>query len=167
VARVLIIGGGCRGLGLARAVAGEGHAVRIATRTETRRSAIEGLGAECWIGDPDRLGTLRGALESVTVACWLLGTAQGSQEQLGALHRSRVRSFLEHAIDTTMRGFLYEAAGTVPDAMLADGERLVQGIARRNAIPAIVLRVDPRDEREWRREALTALHTLLEGEPAR
>jgi len=149
-----------------RALAREGHAARIVTRTDARRSAIEGIGAECWIGDPDRLGTLRAALESVTVVCWLLGTARGSEEQLRALHGSRVRSFLEHAIDTTMRGFVYEAAGTVPVAMLADGERSVGELARRNAIPMIVLHADPHDEERWQQATLTAVRTMLDGKPS-
>ena len=68
---------------------GEGHAVRVTTRAESGRAAIEAVGAECWIGTPERLGTLRAALESVTIVCWLLGTASGSEEELGALHGSR------------------------------------------------------------------------------
>lgn len=89
----------------------EGYAVRIVTRTEARRTQIEGVGAECWIGDPNRLGTLRGALEGVAIACWLLGSATGTEEQLRALHGARLRAFLESAIDTTVRGFLCEVAG--------------------------------------------------------
>jgi len=46
--------------------------VRITTRTDSGRAAIEAVGAECLIGTPDRLASLRGALEGVTVACWML-----------------------------------------------------------------------------------------------
>ena len=77
MARILIVGGGCRGRRLARQLVGEGHAVRITTRTEAGRAAIEATGAECWIGTPERLATLRGALESVTIVCWLLAGAGG------------------------------------------------------------------------------------------
>ena len=73
--RVLLIGGGCRGLALTRELVADGHAVRAVTRTEAGRPAIEAAGAECWIGDPDVVGTLRYALESVTVLVWALGTA--------------------------------------------------------------------------------------------
>ncbi len=73
---------------------------------------IEAAGAECWIGDPNRLGTLRGVLDGVTIACWLLGGATGPEEQLRALHSDRLRAFLESAIDSTVRGLLYEAAGS-------------------------------------------------------
>ncbi len=112
MARVLIVGGGCRGRRLAARLVGEGpsgHAVRIVTRTESGRAAIEAGGAECLIGTPDRLATLRGALDGVTIACWLLATARGETEQVRALHGSRLESFLAQAIDTTMRGFVYEA----------------------------------------------------------
>jgi hypothetical protein len=166
VARLLIIGGGCRGLGLARELARDGHAARIVTRGDLGRPAIERAGAECWIGDPDRLGTLRGALEGVTIACWLLGTARGPEEQVCALHGSRLRAFLEQAIDSTMRGFLYEAVGSVPSAILADGERLAVGVAARNAIPLVALRADPGDGEAWQRDTLAAVRALLEGKPA-
>ena len=79
--RVLIVGGGCRGLDLARALVADGHAVRVVTRTEARRAAIEAAGGECWIGDPDRVGTLRYALENVTLLLWLLGRRAGRPER--------------------------------------------------------------------------------------
>lgn len=113
MARVLIVGGGCRGLRLAAGLVGSGHAVRITTRSESTRPAIEAIGSECWVGTPDRIATLRFALDSVTVACWLLGTASGDREQLRALHGSRLQFMLSQMIDTTVRGLVYEAAGTV------------------------------------------------------
>ena len=72
-----MVGGGCRGLALARTLVAEGHAVRAVTRSPKRRAEIEGAGCECWIGDPDRIGSLRYALDNVTVLLWLLGTATG------------------------------------------------------------------------------------------
>ncbi len=116
VARVLIVGGGCRGRLLAAEMIEQGHATRVTTRTEAGRAAIEATGAECVIGTPDRLGTLRGALENVTIVCWLLASAKGSPEEVLALHGSRLASFLGQAIDTTMRGFIYESAVTVAAA---------------------------------------------------
>jgi hypothetical protein len=163
MARLLIIGGGRRGRQLARDIEPAGHATRIVTRSEERRASIEGSGAECWIGDPDRLATLRGALEGVTIACWLLGSVAGTEEQARALHGPRLRSFLGQAIDTTMRGFLYEAAGSVPTEMLTEGERITQEECARNAIPLVVLRSAPREEAAWREECLAAVDTLLGG----
>jgi hypothetical protein len=163
VARLLILGGGCRGLRLAGEAAGAGHATRIVTRSETRRAEIEAGGAECWIGDPDRLGTLRGALEGATIACWLFGCARGSEEALAALHGPRLRSFVAQSIDTTVRGVLYEAAGSVPAALLAEGERIATEVSSRNAIPLAVLRVDPGDP-GWLVEAGRAVQDLLRAD---
>ncbi len=92
VARILIVAGGCRGRRLARDLVGEGHAVRVTTRTEAGRAAIEATGAECWIGTPERLGTLRAALESVTIVCWLLGTVSGLRRRSSARCTARAWS---------------------------------------------------------------------------
>jgi hypothetical protein len=162
VARLLIVGGGCRGLRLAEGAGSEGHAVRIVTRTEARRAEIEAVGAECWIGDPDRLGTLRGSLEGVAIACWLLGGATGPEDRLRALHGARLRAFLAGAVDTTVRGFLYEAAGSPALAgALAAGERIAQEIASRNSIPLAILSVDPADLPRWLEQARGALSSML------
>jgi hypothetical protein len=140
--------------------------VRVVTRTEAGRTAIEAAGAECRIGDPDRLGTLRGALEGVTIACWLLGTASGPEEQVRALHGARLRAFLEQAIDSTMRGFVYEAAGTAPAEALAEGERTVQEITGRNSIPVAFVTADPGDSDRWAADARAAVGGLLGGPPS-
>jgi hypothetical protein len=162
VARILIVAGGCRGRSLAAAMVGEGYAVRITTRSEDRRAAIEAVGAECWIGTPDRLATLRGALDSVTVLCWLLATATGPADELSALHGSRLEYLMTQAIDTTVRGVLYEARGADADAsMLAGGEAIVRALAERNAIPAAFLTADPREDSVWLGEAGAAIASLL------
>jgi len=142
VARILIVGGGCAGRELAARMIGDGHAVRITTREERGRAEIERSGAECWIGTPDRLATMRGALDHVTIACWMLARAHGEPEQLHALHGSRLEFFLSQAIDTTVRGFLYDAVparGGVPAELLAEGARIVARMTALNAIPAAVL----------------------------
>jgi hypothetical protein len=190
VARVLIVAGGCRGRGLAEALVGEGHAVRITTRGEQGRAAIEAAGAECWIGTPDRLATLRGALESVTILCWMLATAIGAPEELGALHGSRLEFFMTQAIDTTVRGVVYEGLGVdsasasasalaserasasafastaapgmaSTPAMLSRGESIVRALSERNSIPVAFLGADPRDRDGWMAGALAAVAALL------
>ena len=148
VARILIVAGGCRGRQLAGGLVGEGHAVRVTTRNESGRAAIEATGAECWIGTPERLGTLRAALESVTIVCWLLGTSL-AEEVLRALHASRLEFFLGQVIDTTVRGFVYETSGTVPGDALVEGERIVRMVAERNAIPTAFIGADPRGPEIW------------------
>lgn len=140
--------------------------MRITTRTQAHRAEIEGVGAECWIGTPDRLGTLRAALESVTLVCWLLGTATGTAEELRELHGARLRSFVAHTIDTTVRGFVYEVAEAGPrdganGAGAPAGERIVSELAQRNAIPAAFLRADPADGDAWVAEARAAIAALL------
>ncbi len=167
MARVLIVGGGCRGRHLAAQLVGEGsHAVRITTRTEFGRAAVEATGAECMIGTPDRLATLRGALDGVTVACWLLATARGEQAQVRALHGSRLEFFLGQAIDTTMRGFVYEVPSPSPSGggeVLAEGEGegIVRVVASRNAIPPAFIRADPDDLDAWLADARSAVDSLL------
>lgn len=162
MARVLIVGGGCRGRHLAVALVDAGHAVRITTRTESGRAAIEATAAECLIGDPDRLATLRGALDGVTIACWMLATARGKRAQVRVLHGSRLESFLGQAIDTTMRGFVYEAAGiTVARETLAAGERIVRTAGERNAIPVGFVRADPTDPEAWLDGARDVIDSLL------
>jgi hypothetical protein len=142
----------------------EGHAVRMTTRSETSRAAIEAAGAECWIGTPDRLATLRGALDSVTIACWLLGTAAGDEHELRALHTSRLEFFLTQMIDTTVRGLVYEARGTVSsNALLAEGESLARALTERNEIPAAFLTAEPQDQDSWHSAARTAVSSLLIG----
>ncbi|MGA2756557.1 MAG: hypothetical protein ABSF58_04320 [Solirubrobacteraceae bacterium] len=161
MARVLIIAGGARGRALAAGLVAQGHAVRITTRTQDGRAAIEAVGAECWIGTPDRVATLRYALESVTLACWLLGTACGDAEAVRALHGSRLEFFLGQTIDTTVRGLVYEAAGSVAEPTLASGRELIAALAAFNEIPLRVLDADPRDLDRWGAQADAAVADLL------
>lgn len=164
MARILIVAGGCRGRRLAEAMVQEGHSVRITTRTEGGRAAIEASGAECWIGTPDRLATLRGALEAVTIACWLLGSAVGSAPTLQALHSSRLELFVTQAIDTTVRGFVYEACGAAASAEpLRAGEGIVRALAERNAIPTAFVTADPGDLDGWLADACASVASLLAG----
>ncbi len=168
MARILIVGGGCRGRRLAAGLVADGHAVRITTRTEDGRAAIEAAGAECWIGTPDRLATLRGSLDSVAVVCWLLGGARGSAAELSALHTTRLELFLTQAIDTTARGVLYEARGSsTPAETLAAGETIARRLTERNRIPAAFLREDPADPDAWLVAARLAIGAFLDPEAVR
>jgi hypothetical protein len=154
-----MVGGGCRGLRLARELVAEGHAVRAVTRTEAGRARIEAAGCECWIGDPDRIGTLRYALDNVTILMWLLGTATGPN--VADLHGSRLRMMLEKVTDTTVRGVLYEAAGTVDAALLRTGAAELERARELNEIPGALLQADPADEAAWVTAARAAIDGLL------
>jgi hypothetical protein len=161
VARLLVLGGGCRALALARELTDAGHAVRAVTRTEAHRPAIEAAGAECVIADPDVIGTLRYALDNVTLVLWLLGTATGDAEEVAALHGPRWEMMLWRTIDTTVRGVVYEAAGTVAPEVLAAGRAIGERMARENEIPLRILGADPADGGAWAREARGAVDSLL------
>jgi hypothetical protein len=132
VARVLIVGCGCRGQALARELVAAGHAVRGTTRDPARTADIAAAGAEPYIGDPDRIGTLMGALAGVTVVCWLLGTVPDAD-----LHGGRLRMLFEKLVDTPVRGVVYERG-------LPEGEAIARDAAGRWRIPVEV--VQPRDD---------------------
>ena len=123
MARVLIVRCGCRGQALARELVAAGHAVRGTTRDPARTEAIAAAGAEPYVGDPDRIGTLMDALRGVTVVCWLLGAVPDAD-----LHGGRLRMLFEKLVDTPVRGVVYERA-------LAEGERIARDAARALADP--------------------------------
>jgi len=156
-----MVGCGCRGLDLARGLVAEGHAVRAVTRTAARRAELEAAGCECWIGDPDRIGTLRYALDNVTLVLWLLATASGDPARVAALHGSRLRMMLEKVTDTTVRGVVYEAAGTLDPDVLATGAQELERARRTNEIPYALLDADPADRGAWRVAARAAIGALL------
>jgi hypothetical protein len=127
VARVLIVACGCRGQTLARELVAAGNAVRGTTREESRTGAIAATGAEPYVGDPDRIGTLMGALAGVTIVCWLLGGVPEPE-----LHGGRLRMLFEKLVDTPVRGVVYERA-------LPQGEAIARDAAERWRIPVEVI----------------------------
>ena len=142
-----MVGGGCRGLALARSLVAEGHAVRAVTREESKRPLLEEAGCECWIGDPDRIGTLRYALGNATVLLWLLGTVD-----VPVLHGSRLAMMLERSVDTTVRGVLYEGRA---------GKGVVQAAHDRHGIPIAFLDEDAADVEAWVAGARAGIDALL------
>ena len=127
MARVLIVGCGCRGQELARSLVAAGHAVRGTTRDPARAEAIAAAGAEPYVGDPDRIGTLMDALTGVTVLCWLFGRVPDFD-----LHGGRLRMLFEKLVDTPVRGVVYEACG---------GETIARAAAERWRIPVEIVPV--------------------------
>lgn len=165
MARLLIIGGGCRALTLTPQIKAQGHVLRISTRDQSRRADIEKAGAECWIGTPDRLDTMRAALEGVTIACWLLGTAKGSDQEVRALHDSRLEFFLGQIIDTTVRGFIYERAGSAGADVLTHGAQIASEMTTRNSIPLGLIEADPSDNQAWLEDIQSIIDSML-GQPS-
>ena len=145
MARVLIVGCGCRGRMLAEALLADGHTVRGTTRNEAGIDAIAASGAEPVVADPDRLGTVMQALPGVTLVCWLLGSAENADE----LHGDRLQTFVERLVDTPVRGFVYEAAGTVDGARLESGAGIVRRASSTWRIPVEIVDTDPARSQEW------------------
>jgi nucleoside-diphosphate-sugar epimerase len=161
VARCLIIGCGCRGLALTRELCARGHAVRGTTRDVSRVDQIAAAGAEPFVGDPDRIATLARALDHVGVACLLLGSAVGGREELAALHGTRLDMFLERMLDTTVRGVVYECAGSVGEELLSAGAERIRRGCERSLIPYVLLDTDPRIHDAWLGAAVAGVETVL------
>jgi threonine dehydrogenase-like Zn-dependent dehydrogenase len=157
MARVLVVGCGCRGRALAAALRAEGHAVRGTTRSADRLAAIESAGVEGVVADPDRLGTIMGQLAGVTVVCWLMGTATAAPE----LHGPRLETLLERLVDTPVRGIVYEAAGTAEPGLLAGGAESVRAASERWRMPAEVVEAEPADHAVWLATMRAAVERLL------
>ena len=157
MARVLIVGCGCRGQALGAALAGSGHAVRGTSRSPARPPELDKAGIEGVIADPDRLGTLVPALASVTVVCWLMGSAEDSPD----VHGPRLRSLTEHLVDTPVRGLVYESAGTADSALLAQGASIVREASQTWHIPVEIVDTDPAAHEAWLGAMTAAVRGVL------
>ena len=153
---MLIIGCGGRGQALARDLVAAGHAVRGTTRSSASVEAIAAAGAEPYIGDPDRVGTLMEAIYGVTVVVWLLGSAVG--ERADELHAGRLRMLCEKLVDTHVRGLVYDGAGTLGDDVLAGGAEIVRRAAATWSIPVQVV-AEPCEA--WPAAGVAAVEALL------
>lgn len=162
MARVLIVGCGGRGQALARALVDAGHAVRGTTRDRTRFDAIAAAGAEPFEADPDRIATLMDAFAQTTIVAWLLGSATGANA--ADLHDGRLRMLTEKVVDTSVRGLVYEAAGSLDPAVLEHGEMIARAARATWNIPLAVLHTPPGDRDAWTRDAVAAVDRLLHGE---
>jgi hypothetical protein len=161
LARCLIIGCGCRGRLLTGQLVAAGHAVRGTTRDPGSAEAIEAAGAEAFVGDPDRVATLSAALEHVTIACILLGSARGAMEHVAALHGPRLEMLLSRMLDTTVRGIVYEARGSIDPGVLAAGGERVRAACEGSLIPYALLSADPGECGRWAEAARDAVARLL------
>ena len=163
MARALIVGCGCRGRELADAIGAEGWVVRGTSRTDAGAQEIRARGHEAMIADPDRPAELLEMVGDVTVVHWLLGSAAGPRENLEAIHGPRLERLLEHLVDTPVRGFVYEAAGSVAPELLAGGAGAVREASERWRIPARILEADPSDHAAWTQSAVAATTDVLRG----
>ena len=149
MARALIVGCGCRGRLLGEGLLARGWQVRGTSRREAGLAAIEAAGIEPALADPARLDTVLDWVGDVTVVVWILGSAEGGGEELAALHGPRLDRVFERLVETPVRGFVYEAAGSVDPILLARGRESLEAASDRWQIPLSTILVDPSDYATW------------------
>lgn len=159
MARALLVGCGCRGRSLATALREEGWAVRGTSRSEAGLEAIAAAEVEPALADPDRLGTITDQIGDVTVLAWLMGSVPGDAGE--TVNGPRLESLLERLVDTPVRGFVFEAAGSAPPRALAGGAAMAEAASERWRIPVRILRADPSDHAAWLGEARQAVVSIL------
>jgi len=161
VARALIVGCGCTGRALGTELRDEGWQVRGTSRCAEGLAAIEAAGLEPARADPERPGSVLDLVGDVTLLIWLLGSATGPAEDLAAIHGPRLESLLERLVDTPVRGFVYEGAGSVGTGLLASGAELARNAERTWRIPVAITET-PRDRGPaWSEELQRAVVELL------
>ncbi|MFI5027645.1 MAG: hypothetical protein ACHQCF_01525 [Solirubrobacterales bacterium] len=163
MARALIVGCGCRGRELGGRLLTEGWAVRGTSRREEGLTRIEAAGIEPALADPGRPGTVLDLVGDVAIVFWLLGSAEAGDEELDALHGRRLERILERLVDTPMRGFVYERAGTVSPPMLERGEAAVNAASETWRIPVGIVFADPADPAAWARAMTDTALELASG----
>jgi nucleoside-diphosphate-sugar epimerase len=158
VARALIVGCGCRGRELGARLLEDSWAVRGTSRREEGLAAIDAAGIEPATADPDRPGTILELVGDVAVLVLLLGSAEGSPEELEAIHGPRLERLMEHLVETPVRGVVYE--GT------EGGEQIVRTASRTWRIP---VRIAPKPQKPVQSPGICGLaeevRAVLAGEP--
>ncbi|MCZ7648970.1 MAG: NAD-dependent epimerase/dehydratase family protein [Planctomycetota bacterium] len=110
---VLIVGCGYRGRRLAQRLLARGHAVRGLTRKEERLPVLRALGIEPRLGDVTKPETLREIGAGITAVYHLMGSMQGSPEQLQALHVDGTRNVLAALEGAKLARYVYESSTAV------------------------------------------------------
>jgi nucleoside-diphosphate-sugar epimerase len=148
LARALIVGCGCHGRALGGELLELGWQVRGTSRSQDGLEAIEAAGLEPAMADPDRPGTVLELCGDIAVVVWLLGSTARGAEEPAAVHGPRLERLLEKLVDSPVRGFAYEAAGTVDPELLEEGRRIVERARERWRIPVTAL-TSTRDDAGW------------------
>jgi hypothetical protein len=68
---------------------------------------------------------------------------------------------LSRMLDTTVRGIVYEAAGTVAPEVLRRGSEIVRSTCADSRIPCALLAADPADAGNWVGAAARAVSDVL------
>jgi uncharacterized protein YbjT (DUF2867 family) len=162
LARALIVGCGCCGQALAAELRRLGWQMRGTSRRPQGLEAIEAAGIEPAAADPDRPGTVLELCGDVAVLVWLLGSASGDPETISAIHGPRLESLLEKLVDSPVRAFAYEAAGSLSAGTLAAGAGITERAGERWRIPVTLLTED-RGGPGWAERSAAAVARLLTG----
>jgi uncharacterized protein YbjT (DUF2867 family) len=139
VARALIVGCGCRGRMLGERLLAEGWQVRGTSRRAEGLAAIEVAGIEPALAHPAAPGSVLDLVGDVTTVYWLLGSATGDPNDVDAIHGPRLERLMERLVETPVRRFVYEAAGSVDPAILERGSSIVRAAGERWRIPVDVV----------------------------
>jgi hypothetical protein len=115
------------------------------------------------VADPDRAASILDHVGDVALVFWLLGSALGEPQTVAAVHGPRLERLMEKLVDTPVRGFVYEAAGTVEREHLERGAQIVRGAANRWRIPVEVVTEGPGDWEAWTGGMLGAAERLVGG----
>jgi uncharacterized protein YbjT (DUF2867 family) len=161
VARALIVGCGCSGRALGAELRDEGWQVRGTSRDEEGLVPIEAAGIDPARADPAHPGSILDLVGDVAVVLWLLGSATGSAEELAEIHGPRLEGLLERLVDTPVRGFVYEGAGSVDPKLLAGGAELARNAERTWRIPVAVTETSREHGPHWVEELETSVVELL------
>jgi hypothetical protein len=115
------------------------------------------------VADPDRAASILDHVGDVALVFWLLGSALGEPQTVAAVHGPRLERLMEKLVDTPVRGFVYEAAGTVEREHLERGAQIVRAAANRWRIPIEVVTEGPGDWEAWTGGMLAAAERLVGG----
>jgi hypothetical protein len=163
VARALIVGCGCRGQAVGERLVAAGWLVRGTTRSAGATEDILAAGLEAAVADPDQGASILDQVADVALVFWLMGSAVGEPEAVGALHGPRLERVLEKLVDTAVRGFVYEAAGSAPREQLERGSEIVRAAGERWRIPVAVVDQGPGDWEAWTEAMVAATERLTGG----
>lgn len=159
MARVLIVGCGCRGTALAQRLIAAGHPVRGTTRDLQRVPELEAAGIEPVVGDPYRLATLMPHVANTSAMVWLMGSAVG--QDVEALHTTRLQTVLERLVDTPVRGMVYEAAGTLAAELYRGGSAAVRKAALTWEMPYAIVDTPPAQHEPWLAAMVAGVEAVL------
>ncbi len=155
MARALIVGCGCRGRELGRALIEDGWSVRGTSRREEGLREIEAAEIEAAEADPLRLGTVTDLIGDVAVVAWLLGSVGGADGE--ALNGDRLESLLAHLVDTPVRGFVLDVPARNPGRALD----LIERAEATWRIPVRALAGGESDHDGWTAGARAAVAEVL------